>query len=127
MKTSALIAFLVLAVVLGACSKREEPVALAAESCLSGEVVGFKSYCYAFKVDQPFPAAQPWVPYRNGAPDEPIQNVIGLIELPASHQQVGNRFYVRVRPATEAEAQIPEYTNLPSVPKPVYVVLDVAE
>lgn len=93
------------------------------EECISGIIVGGKCGVLAFKPDKKGAlGARVWEKKSNDSLIQ-IENVIGIIGLPAEYTE-NERFFLKLRKATEEEQHsIACYTDLPGPPQPMYVVI----
>lgn len=96
------------------------------EECISGIMVGEKCGVIGFKPDKKKAlGAQVWEKETIGQQENiRIDNVIGIIGLPAGFKE-NERIFLKLRKATEEEQlSLDCYLSLPGPPKPMYVVIN---
>jgi len=97
--------------------------------CVTGIVVGEKCNVYALQLDKshkiPSETWQKAIDNNGDMKYQPVDQVVGLLELPAAYQREGMKLFVSLRKATAQESHVPCYTNLPEPPSPRYVVVAV--
>ena len=107
-----------------------EPNPEGSSQLFTGTIIGEKCTVYAIQLDQKGAlGAQTWQKkvwnaLTNETDRTDFDNVVGLIGLPQEYAKEGTRIKVEIRKASQQEASVNCYLDLPNPPEPRYIVLN---